>query len=102
MARRLQQIADEINQRYPRLVARVEKSHCNTGRKLSRGVSTRGKGRSGNRLIVRWRYLSPLDPKSRVLDHDASEWCRRNEEVERWLQQEASSLVEPEPTKGMS
>ncbi len=66
---------------------------------LCRGISRRGKGRTGTRLIVRWRNLSFHDPRSRVLDHNAAETYRRNEEVEDWLRDEAPRLVEPKPAK---
>jgi len=79
MARRLTALAEEINRLFPLLVATIDKGHCNTDRKLSRGVSHRGKGRWGNRLTVRWRHLSTLDPGSKVFEHNSAETYRRNE-----------------------
>jgi len=100
MARRLKQIAEDINARFPRLVATIEKGYCNTDRKIGR-LRSPGKGRTGNRLVVRWRYLWAIDPKSKVFDHNAAETYRCNEEVERWLRDTAPHLVEPAPTKGL-
>jgi hypothetical protein len=102
MARRLKQLAEEINRRFPRMIARIEKGYYNTDRKIpGTRLIRKGKGLTGNRLIVRWRRLSTLDPMSLVLDHNAAEWYRRNEDVERWLRDEAPNLVEPKKTKGV-
>jgi hypothetical protein len=95
-ARRLKQIADEINASFPLLVAKIDEGYCNTDRKLAcTRLIHRGKGRTGNRLIVRWRHLSVLDPRSKVLDHNSAETYRRNDEVEEWLRVEAPRLVKP-------
>ncbi len=96
MARRLKQIADEINQKFPLLVATIEKGHCNTDREI-KGTRLRrpGKGRTGNRIIVRWKNLPTLDPRSVVLDHNSAETYRYNGEVERWLQDQAPRLTDP-------
>lgn len=100
MARRLKQLAEEINRRFPRMIARIEEGYYNTDRKIpGTRLIRKGKGLTGNRLIVRWRNLSSLDPRSLVLDHNAAEWYRRNEEVEEWLRSEAPRLVAPKPAK---
>lgn len=95
-ARRLKQIVNEINANYPLLVARIEEGHCNTDRKI-KGTRLRhpGRGRTGNRIIVRWRHLGTLDPGSVVLDHNSAETYRHNGEVEQWLREKAPNLVKP-------
>jgi len=96
MARRLAQLAEEINRRFPKLVAMIEQGHAKTDRRISgTRLIHRGKGRTGTRLIVRWRHLSTIDPRSKVLDHNSAEWCRRNEEVEHWIATDAPKLVAP-------
>lgn len=78
MGRRLKTIAADINDNCPGLTARVERGYCNTDRKIGR-LRWPGKGRRGNRLIV-------TDDKGEVvLDHNATETYRRNEDVEWWL-----------------
>ena len=96
-ARQLSEIAREINERFPLLVATIEEGYCNTDRKI-KGTRLRhpGKGRTGNRLIVRWRDLSVLDPQSKVFDHNSAETYRHNGEVEYWLREKAPALVKPE------
>ncbi len=95
-ARRLKQIADEINEKFPLLVAKIEEGHCNTDRKI-KGTRLRrpGKGRTGNRIIVRWRHLPTLDPRSVVFDHNSAETYRYNGEVEQWLREKAPKLTNP-------
>ncbi len=102
-ARRLKVIAAEINEKYPLLIATIEKGYCNTDRKLAgTRLIHRGKGRTGNHLVVRWRKLSVLDPKSRIFDHNSAETYRTNDEVERWLVNEAPKLKRtPPPSPGM-
>lgn len=97
MARRLKAIAAEINEKYPALIATIEEGYCNTDRKI-RGTRLRhpGKGRTGNRLIVRWRHLSRFDREAVVLDHNAAEAYRTNQEVEDWLRRDAPRLKQPE------
>lgn len=96
MARRLAQLAEEINRRFPKLVATTERGYENTDRRIpGTRLIRRGKGRTGTRLIVRWRHLSTIDPRSKVLDHNSAEWCRRNEEVEEWIAKDAPKLVAP-------
>ena len=93
-ARRLKDLADVINEQYPDLVARVEPSSCNTDRLVGR-LRKPGRGRKGNRLVVRWRHLPPLDPEGLVLNHNSAETYRRNAEVERWLEDVAPLLKKP-------
>jgi hypothetical protein len=102
MARRLAQIAEEINARFPLLVATIQEGYCNTDRKLAgTRLIHRGKGRRGNRLIVRWRNLPINDPQAKVFDHNAAETYRRNEEVEEWVRSVAPTLVKtPNKTNG--
>jgi hypothetical protein len=87
------------------LFAEIEKGYCNTDRKIP---GTRlihpGKGRTGNRLkvftcedhkweLARWPF-SPYakvqperkHPNGPLLDHNAAETYRSNDEVVRWLQ----------------
>lgn len=81
MARRLSTIAKYINENWPGFTAKVEKSWASTDRKI-KGSRLRwpGKGRTGNRLTV-------LDPSgTKVLDHNAAETYRSNDEVERWIE----------------
>ena len=78
MARRLSTLAKEIN-KLPGFEAKIEEGYCNTDRKVQ-GSRLRwpGKGRYGNRLIVTFEG-------EEVLDHNAAETYRCNEEVESWL-----------------
>ncbi len=78
MSRRLKTIAREINESCPGITAEIIKGYCDTDRKIGR-LRWPGKGRYGNRIIVR-------DATGRVLlDHNAAETYRCNAEVESWL-----------------
>jgi len=78
MARRLKTLAKEINN-LPGYTAEIVEGYCNTDRKIGR-LRSPGKGRYGNQLIVK-------DLQGNVvLDHNAAETYRYNEEVERWLE----------------
>jgi hypothetical protein len=80
VARRLKTIARYINETHgDKLRAEVEQSYCNTDRKVGR-LRWPGKGRYGNRLIV-----TDVETGRTLLDHDAAETYRRNDEVEYWL-----------------
>lgn len=103
-APRLTAIAAWINANTT-LFAEIEKGYCNTDRKIP---GTRlihpGKGRTGNRLKVfacedhKWELVRvPFSPYARVqperkypngplLDHNAAETYRSNDEVVRWLE----------------
>ncbi len=93
-ARRLKTLAEEINRLFPVFIATIEAGFCNTDRKIT-GTRLRrpGKGRRGNRLVVRWRALPALDPRSSVFSHNAAETYRSNAEVERWLVSEAPRIA---------
>lgn len=80
MSRRLSTIAKWINENLPELRAVVVDGYCNTDRKIGR-LRWPGKGRYGNRLVVR-RATAPY---AIVKDHNAAETYRSNDEVERWL-----------------
>lgn len=78
MARRLKTLAQEINT-IEGLTAEVVEGFFNTDRKVGR-LRRPGKGRYGNRLIVR-------DAQGNIiLDHNGAETYRTNEEVENWLE----------------
>ena len=77
MARRLKTLAKEIN-KLPGYTAEIVRGYCNTDRKIGR-LRSPGKGRYGNRLIVKNKEGKV------VLDHNAAETYRTNEEVEEWL-----------------
>lgn len=77
MARRLKQIADWINTNLPGYTAEITSGYYNTDRKAGR-LRIPGKGRTGNRLIVREAGVV-------VLDHNSAVPYRRNDEVEKWL-----------------
>jgi hypothetical protein len=97
-ARRLKVIAEEINRLYPMFTAKIEAGYSNTDRKIvGSRLRVPGKGRRGNRLVVRWRSLSQFDPRSLVLDHNAAEAYRYNGEVERWLSSEAPKIAKEGP-----
>lgn len=103
-APRLSSIAAWINANTT-LFAEIEKGYCNTDRKIS---GTRlihpGKGRTGNRLKVfecedhKWELVrQPFSPYAKtqperkypngpLLDHNAAETYRSNDEVVRWLE----------------
>ena len=75
-APRLSAIAAWINGLANGYTAEVVRGHCNTDRKIA-GTRLRrvGKGREGNRLIVR-------DPSGeKVIDHNAAETYRTNSEA---------------------
>ncbi len=78
-ARRLAAIAAWINENLPALEARIERSYCNTDRKVGR-LRWPGKGRHGNKIIVTERATGSV-----LLDHDGAQTYRTNAEVERWL-----------------
>jgi hypothetical protein len=81
MGRRLATIAKEINEVTP-YTATIQRGYSSTDRPKPKGCRYKthvGKGRWGNQLIVR-------DETGRVvLDHNAAETYRCNEEVEEWL-----------------
>ena len=91
MARRLKTIAKWINENMPGYHAVVEDGYCNTDRKIP---GTRlihpGKGRTGNRIIV--RRGDPYNGEV-VLDHNAAETYRYNDEVEGWLKRELERVA---------
>lgn len=80
-ARRLKTIAAYINATHgDKLKARIERGYCNTDRKIGR-LRWPGKGRTGNRLIVTDAATGKV-----LLDHNAAETYRSNDEVEDWLE----------------
>jgi hypothetical protein len=98
-ARRLKELAEAINKKYPMWEATIEKGYCNTDSQVAgTRFLRRGKGRTGNKLVVRWRHLYAIDPTSKVFEHNAAETYRCNEEVERWLEYDAPKLSkQPKP-----
>ena len=78
---RLKELAAAIEEKFPDLIATIERGYCNTDRNPA-GVSWRiaGKGRWGNRLIVRERATGTV-----VLDHNSAETYRYNEQVVDWI-----------------
>lgn len=107
-ARRLAAIAAWINAHLADAGYRAEivAGYCDTGRHI-RGTRCRwaGKGRSGNRLVVyrhadgepmfrtlNVRGMWPREGEHIVLDHNAAETYRCNEEVEDWLARELRAL----------
>lgn len=87
MARRLKTISRDINQTLGHLgyVARVEPWSYNTDRKIGR-LRHPGKGREGNRLVVRLQGVE-------VFVHNAAETYRHNDEVEEWLRRRKEDLA---------
>jgi hypothetical protein len=86
MTRRLKVIAAWINANRPELCAEIERGYCNTDRQVGR-LRWPGKGRHGNRIKVFKRadkYVGLKSPQP-LLDHNAAETYRHNDEVERWL-----------------
>ena len=83
-ARRLKTIAKYINEslKWAEYEAKVIEGYCNTDRKLGGGsrLIQPGKGRTGNRLVVRRKAN-----KECVLDHNAAETYRTNDEVEQFV-----------------
>lgn len=75
MARRLKTLAKAI-QAFG-FDVELRAGHCNTDRKVGRQRHP-GKGRKGTRLIVKWKGIV-------VLDHNAAETYRCNQEVEDWI-----------------
>ena len=92
--RRLKTLAKEIERLFPDLKAEIVKGYCNTDRKIGR-LRSPGKGREGNRLIVRQRVSGGV-----VLDHNSAETYRTNEEVEDFIQQECSWRLREIPPAG--
>lgn len=86
-ARRLSVIAEWINTNRPELRAVIERGHASTDSKIpGTRLIRKGKGRRGNRLkVYRWRDSAFLGPPKPILDHNAAETYRSNEEVETWL-----------------
>lgn len=86
MSPRLKTLAKQING-MPGYSARIEKGYCNTDRNI-RGTRLRlpGKGRYGNRIIVKKDGIV-------VLDHNAAETYRQNWEVVDWIRKESDNLV---------
>lgn len=72
---RLATIAKLINEKVPGFRAEIVEGYCDTDRKIGRLRYSLGKGRHGNRLVVRNKHGVV------VLDHNAAETYRRNEEV---------------------
>lgn len=64
----------------PGYQAEIVEGYCNTNRKAGR-LRILGKGRYGNRLIVR-------NNGKVVLDHNSAETYRKNVEVEIWVREE--------------
>jgi hypothetical protein len=85
MARRLKTIASEVNAGgiYTGLVARIERSSFTPERKLYARISSFGKTRYGNRLVVHVAGHSSWE----IIDHDSTETYRSNDEVEAVLAQ---------------
>jgi hypothetical protein len=87
---RLATIAKAINEKCPGFTAVIEKGYCNTDRH-PKGVMWRipGKGRRGNRLIVR-------DAKGQVvINHNSAETYRTNSEVMKKVERLWGRIWEP-------
>lgn len=92
----LTQLAEFINDEFPMFDAKVQASWSSTDRQLA-GTRFRkpGKGRRGNRIIVRateavkitgmMRRQDEFNPGDIVFQHDGSETYRRNSEVAAWI-----------------
>ena len=84
MARRLKTIAKWINEWMSQDGYRAEivEGYCNTDRKIpGTRLKHPGKGRWGNRIIVKKNGKV-------VLDHNSTETYRTNSEVEEWVSKE--------------
>lgn len=79
MARRLNVLALYITEHLSGYEAKIVEGYCDTDRKIGR-LRIPGKGRRGNRILVR-----RLVDKVMVLDHNAAETYRTNQEVEDWI-----------------
>ena len=79
MARRLKTIAKWINENMPGYQAEIAEGYCNTDRDIP-GTRLRrpGKGRYGNKLIVK-------KGDQVIFRHNSAETYRSNSEVEYWL-----------------
>lgn len=84
---RLAELARQIEAEFQELETRIEKGYCNTDRKIP-GTRLRrpGKGRRGNRLIVFMRGTDRFWRENVVLDHNAAETYRCNDDVVRWME----------------
>lgn len=78
-ALRLRTLAKLITERVPGVRATIERGYCNTDRKSAgcRYITHVGKGRYGNRLVVR-RVVAPYEV---LIDHNAAETYRANKEA---------------------
>jgi len=83
----LRTIAKWINQTMPGYSATVIRGYCNTDRKMA-GTRLRrpGKGREGTRIIV-------IKAGITVLDHNAAETYRCNQEVFDWYEKEKMKIM---------
>jgi hypothetical protein len=88
MARQLRTIARDINENHPGLRADIVEGYLNTDTPVGR-LRIPGKGRYGNRIIVRRESDGAV-----VLNHNAADDYRRNEEVESWLARLPDDLEE--------
>ena len=82
MTPRLKTIAKMINENMPGYAAEIVKGYCNTDRKMA-GTRLRwpGKGRTGNRIIVKKDGVV-------IFDHNGAETYRCNQEVMGWYMRE--------------
>lgn len=89
-APRLHQLAEMINRDFPELEAVIERGYCNTDRKPRgcRYITRKGKGRTGNELIVYSRRETNPSGIGRlqIFRHNAAETYRRNSEVVDWIE----------------
>ena len=94
-SRQLRSIAKWVNTNAPEWLATIEKVVECTDQKIP-GTRLRrvGKGRAGNRIILTDRETGAL-----LLDHNAAETYRTNNEVEEWLSEKFTLLRSPRPKK---
>lgn len=85
---RLKTLGRIIEETFPGYTAKIEQGYCSTDSKIP-GTRLRreGKGRYGNRLIVR-----NVEGEV-VLDHNGAETYRANWEVEEWIGDHARELA---------
>ena len=94
---RLKTLGRIIEETFPGYTAKIEQGYCNTDSKIP-GTRLRrpGKGRYGNRLIVR-NAAGEV-----VLDHNSAETYRTNREVEEWIEDHEIELADEAVAKFLS
>lgn len=87
-APRLKTLAKLIKELWPDLDVKIERGYCNTDFKPRgcRYITRKGKGRYGNRLVVRQPEGNDFFKWPVLLNHNSAETYRHNGEVVEWIE----------------